>query len=78
MILMNIDANVKCLNQPYPPQGTAGTGTEGSPTARQAAAAAGEGGKEIWEEESHGLTCIPRCSCPLNNVSDLWWWSWSW
>ena len=25
------------------------------------------GPKEIWEEASHGLTCIPRCSCPLNN-----------
>ena len=35
-----------------------------------AVSADGEGGKkEIWEEESHGLTCIPRCSCPLNNVS---------
>ena len=30
----------------------------------------GEGGKkETWEDPSHGLTCIPRCSCPLNNVS---------
>ncbi len=27
----------------------------------------GEGGKEIWEEGSHGLACIPRCSCPLSN-----------
>jgi hypothetical protein len=29
----------------------------------------GEDGKEIWEEAGHGLKCIPRCSCPLNNVS---------